>query len=406
MGCRIRRLVAPGFAVCVSFAIVFVIASDFFGVRHYRAVAGIDSEFFHGVGQPVTTMTTGNSRTLVEEEEEHVSSNDTKLAISVDDALVQARSMTSASSEAKDVPLKLKEENAKSSRHTDGITLVVLTVGKDRLFDLNYTISVATDHPDVARIVIIWNDPDRQEEGAAMEKDFASYHKSKKLWIIQASKNSLNNRYTPDLPIDTETVFILDDDIVITADTISCLYESWKQDPRKIHSFGEGRVVSQSGYSLGNPRKSNFLLPRMMFHRKYLSVYFHEEHKKIRDYVDIQGAHCDDIAFASIVTQYYNGSLVYIPAPHAERSRRNGKLKWSSIRRKKDWRKDIYVDVKRNANKGISQAGSAIERFNLRMECSRDIITMLKNWTMPPVQTSTTCNYISAAADVSERRGK
>lgn len=283
------------------------------------------------------------------------------------------------------------------SSANDGITLVCLTIGGCRLPDLNYTVSVASEHPDIARIVLIWNDPNKTEGLAALEKGFGGHEKVR---LVVANKNSLNNRYDPNLPIETDAVLVIDDDIILTADTITCTYESWKQDQTKIHSFGTGRIVSKYGY--GHCRGNcfaktqkfpvNFLLPRMMFHRKYLSIYFSDRYALLREYVDTQEGHCDDIAFSSLITRYYNSSLQYIPAPFAERlSQGMPRLKWRNSLKGENFtlfRMDAAM-ARRTCKMGIWTQNN---RRKLRKDCARDIVTML-NWAMPEVGTMTTCSY-------------
>ena len=184
------------------------------------------------------------------------------------------------------------------------LTVVVATMDIARFQGLKVIVDIASNHPVVQNVVIIWNGPNMPSEMSQLARN---PNGSARVTVVQRDVNSLNNRYDPNLPIHTGAVMVLDDDISITKETIDCAFGAWKRDPSRLYSFGEGRFVSSAGYGykspVGEPR-TNFLLPRMIFHRKFLSVYFDNENQALRNYVDTQGAHCDDIAFTSMVTKY------------------------------------------------------------------------------------------------------
>lgn len=180
------------------------------------------------------------------------------------------------------------------------LTIICATKSKDRLPSLLKIIATASAHPVVQHFIIIWNGPNIPNEVAAL-----AHHPegNARITVIQRLTNSLNNRYDPSLPIHTGAVMVVDDDLEISAETIACALKAWNQDPLRLYSNGEGRAISEEGYTwpeVGNA-KTNFLLPRMVSHKKFLSVYFEEENKKVRDYVDTQSAHCD-IAFAILIS--------------------------------------------------------------------------------------------------------
>lgn len=240
------------------------------------------------------------------------------------------------------------------------LTVVCATMQLDRLPGLKSIIDIATKHPVVQQVIVIWNGPDIPEEVSNLARH---PNASARVTVVHRPVNSLNNRYDPTLPVRTGAVMLVDDAIVITKATIDCAFGAWKRDPSRLYSFGEGRSVSKTGYGykpgglpIGEPG-TNFLLPRMVFHRKFLSVYFHEENKALRDYVDTHEAHCDDIAFASVVTKYARKPMVHVPAQNTD-----------------------------NAAIGL---GTQQNRLVLRNECAEAIVSML-DWTMPTAE-STQC---------------
>ncbi|KNC75177.1 hypothetical protein SARC_12292 [Sphaeroforma arctica JP610] len=148
----------------------------------------------------------------------------------------------------------------------------------------------------VDRIILVWNNPDV----AAPEIDG--------VMVLSATKNSMNNRWILPLPyIRTDAVLVLDDDLLVSKDGILCLYRWWCLYPerpvgtfaRRIETrddsyeyvmselFGDREIDSKGAY--------NIILPRIMFLSKNLMSKYAATSKKLLDYVDDQGAHCDDI---------------------------------------------------------------------------------------------------------------
>jgi hypothetical protein len=159
------------------------------------------------------------------------------------------------------------------------ITLVCLSKAYDpeRYSDVRRIVEVAVHNPLIARVVLVLNDAslDIHVLKSALEYEKNIVHWTEDLNVVvdvlKSEKNSLNNRYDRSLlNITSEAVMILDDDYVITQDTIYCLYESWVQKKTGIHSFGRGRAVypdkGEQGYreeNFATPSEDvNFLLPK------------------------------------------------------------------------------------------------------------------------------------------------
>ena len=289
----------------------------------------------------------------------------------------------------------------------DKVTLVCLTADTKRWSDLKNIIHTAAAHAFMDRVVIMWNNPTDSEGGKTIERSVAQMKsrpnmtKYDKIDLMYGPVNTLNNRYDPSLlKIKTEAVMIIDDDIFVIPDTIPCLFESWQQDKTKIHAFGDARKITDTVYDaagfVANKKELNFLLPRMMFHTKYLDVYFSDANTQIRQYVDTQEAHCDDIAFASVVSKSYGGALVHVPAPHAERHS-GGDMAWFNTRNNEEKTIDTGLLVTTRISTPFEH------RKIIRLECARSIVHML-NWTLPTIQKST-CAYAVKYANNPVTRG-
>ncbi|EWM20167.1 extl3 protein, partial [Nannochloropsis gaditana] len=232
------------------------------------------------------------------------------------------------------------------------LTIICAMGNLDRVSFVTNMIAVASVHPVVQQILIIWNGPHFPDEVAKLTHP---PNGDARVTVVNYSTNSLNNRYDPNLPIHTGAVMLLDDDLEIAADTISCAFSAWKRDPSKLYSFGAGRAISDNGYTEADVGEveTNFLLPRMIFHKSFLQIYSNEENKPLLDYVDRQSAHCDDIAFATVISKYTAHPMYYIPA--------------------------YYKDL---ALPGIS---SQKDRCQRRIECALAIQSFL-NWTLSTVK--------------------
>jgi len=271
-----------------------------------------------------------------------------------------------------------------STSDEHGVTIVSLTIDLGRLPDLERTANLMSPVSIVKRLVVIWNNPDDAEGAAEAEARLTKV--SSKVVFTRSSINSLNNRYDPNLPIETDAVMVMDDDFVIIAETLLCMWEAWTRDPSLIYSFGDARVATKNTYSwsTGAPKKINFLLPRMLFHRKYLSVYSGASNAWVRNYVDTQAAHCDDIAFAAIATKFRNAPMQFVPAPHGKRAV-SGNLTWAFL---PEGAQTPNITSVTHRAKGLTQQAG---RLSLRKECSREILNRL-DWDLPIVQRRT-CSY-------------
>ncbi len=247
------------------------------------------------------------------------------------------------------------------------LTVVVTTHQLERLETLQNIVHIASNHPVVQKVVVLWNSNDTVPTEISNLAYVPNNRGNKMSRVVVESTDdetkSSNNRYNPQyLNLHTGAVMILDDDLQINEDLITCAFHQWKQDPSRLYSWGLKQIITPDKYvyevdkssSSSSNQKANFLLPRLIFHQYYLNAYFDESNKKIRDYVDVQGGHCDDIAFASVVSKYTQKGMVYLPI------------------------EDI-------------QSGTSANRAELRNECTREIIAMLDGWVMPQIDEVSDC---------------
>ena len=204
--------------------------------------------------------------------------------------------------------------------------------------------------PTVHEIVFVWNSqtdnpPDIEQIGRTLRP----------IRVVRPPVNSLNNRWNHSLYPKTDGVLMLDDDIFLPIQTVRSLHARWLYDSTRLIGL-VGRNFADSGYiypktccdryehhaaecdkpkglrgrnvncssARSAPNDGNgatggegsdewgsmdvfcdtfrFVLPKgMFFHRKYMRLYTSWKRKKMRQYVDDQDAHCDDIAFNLVV---------------------------------------------------------------------------------------------------------
>jgi hypothetical protein len=259
------------------------------------------------------------------------------------------------------------------------VTVIIATVDVNRFKTLFKLVELVRADPVVQRVVVLWNCDTPIPNQLAALAHFPTASLPLARVSVVSSKDptmSLNNRFNLDLLVPrTASVLILDDDLVLDKHVIPKMFQAWKQDPSRVYSFGEPRHVGSGTYGyvdeswhflerhlrIGGADKhkehGNFLLPRYIFHQSLMRVYFEDAYKAIRDYVTHDASHCDDIAFASIITKHTQQPLVRV----------------KGVREREE-----------KVHAGISNRDNRLE---LRAECSKVIINKLDGWVLPDFET-------------------
>lgn len=205
--------------------------------------------------------------------------------------------------------------------------------------------------PAVHEVVFVWNSqtddaPDIAQLGRTLRP----------IRVVLSAVNSLNNRWNHSLYPKTDGVLMLDDDTFLPLQTVRSLHARWLYDSTRLvglvgRNFADSdyiypksccdryehhaaecdkpagsreRNVNCSSSTRAGPHNGSdasggqgsgewgsmdvfcdtfrFVLPKgMFFHRKYMRLYTSWKRKKMRQYVDEQAAHCDDIGFNLVV---------------------------------------------------------------------------------------------------------
>lgn len=150
----------------------------------------------------------------------------------------------------------------------------------------------------VDRVILVWNNP-----------VVPAPHVPEGVTALSMKQNSLNNRWVKTLPyINTEAVLNLDDDMFVDLNGVECMLRTWLAQPGQDRMVGpfarftnNGKMYSMSEIFEGG--RYEVILPRtVVLHRRYIENYASVMPEQIRQYVDDQEAHCDDIALTMATT--------------------------------------------------------------------------------------------------------
>ncbi len=152
----------------------------------------------------------------------------------------------------------------------------------------------------VSKVILVWNNIDESVPASL------AHLESNRFQIVQARKNSLNNRWIETLKhVETDIVLNLDDDVYVDRPGLLCLINWLRRDPRRIvgpfvrriegNRYVLDELMDTSEYSVVLPRI--LLLPTFV-----LRAYANKENRWYHEYIDRQEAHCDDI-FLNLVAQ-------------------------------------------------------------------------------------------------------
>mmetsp|Transcript_61295 Transcript_61295/g.71665 ORF Transcript_61295/g.71665 Transcript_61295/m.71665 type:complete len:478 (+) Transcript_61295:69-1502(+) len=140
--------------------------------------------------------------------------------------------------------------------------------------------------------------------------------------IMKMEKDSLNSRFLPISGLQTDGVFMVDDDVRVDCLSLKRGFEAWKQHsdalvgyyPRWHEQNGKEIIYHTYLKSMLKNKLSIILTKASFLHSKYLELYSNENHpQEIKDYVDAN-RNCEDIAMAMIVansTKHARGTSSY-----------------------------------------------------------------------------------------------
>jgi hypothetical protein len=231
-------------------------------------------------------------------------------------------------------------------------------------FRRNDLLSAFLDHytrcEEVKLIQIVWSD-----QKNAPPYDWLPNYPPHKVKFEVHSEDSLNNRFKSLEPVPTEGVLSIDDDLIITCDTLRMGAKVWQANKNALVGFSPrlATIDVQSGVTgyLGWQKTwgtgiYSIMLSKVAFvHRDYLSAYHTHIPPGTLQHIQ-ENRNCEDIALASLVGAMHQRPPV--------------------------WVKGVVFEM---AESGISSGGS---HYELRSACVRmlreNLISADRDWVLPP----------------------
>ena len=142
--------------------------------------------------------------------------------------------------------------------------------------------------------------------------------------FVKLPKDSLNSRFLPITELESEAVFMVDDDLRVSCESLAKGYLAWRKFQDSLVGFYprlgspatlfSGKDVDAMTYhnwpEVFFHQRFNIILTKASFlHKKYLDLYSSSAHPtEIKDYVDAR-MNCEDIAMAMLVANHTQSRL-------------------------------------------------------------------------------------------------
>eukprot|EP00761_Pharyngomonas_kirbyi_P008115 gb/GECH01008126.1/.p1 GENE.gb/GECH01008126.1/~~gb/GECH01008126.1/.p1 ORF type:complete len:719 (+),score=79.36 gb/GECH01008126.1/:1-2157(+) len=236
-------------------------------------------------------------------------------------------------------------------------TAVMLGCSPERISNIKRRIKQVASHPLCHKMLVLWNCKQHWDQ---VKKKLKVPQTRAPVHILLQEHNSFLNRFRPDLPIETEAVLIMDDDIKTSTENIVFLFKTWQKRRDALVGISSRRFNKKSHWKYRVINGGNLVLPRVMLVSfEYFHIYFSDIFKPLRQIVDRQAAHCDDIAFNFV-------------AARLSRDVKHG---------------NVQAGFKTSNTKGHTHGiGFQSHRKKLRTECSLAIRDFFNGWVPPHVQ--------------------
>ncbi|CAM9097703.1 unnamed protein product [Discosporangium mesarthrocarpum] len=175
----------------------------------------------------------------------------------------------------------------------------------------------------VQQVQVIWSD---QENSPPPLSFFAEGIKSKVFFEMHDS-NSLSHRFHIIMPVETDGVFSVDDDVIIPCDDLQFAFETWLLSPSTMVGF-HPRLVTHNTYT----GKYSYLPSRYVFwtgiynsvltkasflHKDHLVAYGERVPQRVLDYID-EHRNCEDLAMAFVVARMSNLPPIWVKSKVTE----------------------------------------------------------------------------------------
>lgn len=185
----------------------------------------------------------------------------------------------------------------------------------------------------VSQVFIIWaevNVKPPQTESFFSKKSTRKPKKNRaSVKIVQVEKDSLNSRFLPIPDLQTDAIFMVDDDVRVDCKSLKHGFHAWQSSPNAMVGYyprlsipsrrnkdhdDTNNLVYHSWPIVFWKQKMNFILTKASFlHRKYMDIYSSSNHpQEVKDYVD-KYFNCEDVAMSLLVANATRSSNDGVP---------------------------------------------------------------------------------------------
>lgn len=138
------------------------------------------------------------------------------------------------------------------------------------------------------------------------------------VYVLKKEKDSLNSRFEPIPQLETDAVFMVDDDLRVACPSLRNAFQAWKAHPDSMVGYYPRLASPPRGESSSKQlvyhtwpvvfwkQSFNLVLTKASFlHSKYLELYTNDQlfPRAVKDHVD-KHMNCEDIAMSMLVANY------------------------------------------------------------------------------------------------------
>lgn len=146
--------------------------------------------------------------------------------------------------------------------------------------------------PIVYRVHVLWNSVDVPPPGPLQALA------GEKIRVEVQKSNSLNNRWVYAARLRSRAVFVVDDDMAVSEKSVECLFKAFEESGYALTGAGGVRAICNGEWTFGacdENDKGSLVEGPWMVKPSDLLLYASPAAEELREYVDKQEAHCDDV---------------------------------------------------------------------------------------------------------------
>lgn len=187
-------------------------------------------------------------------------------------------------------------------------------------FRRNDLLELFLDHytqcEDVKSIQVVWSD-----QKYSVPKDIRAKYSKEKVLFEGHTTDRLSNRFKAILPIETDAVLSVDDDILVPCNKLTLAHQVWLANQRVLVGFAPRQhaynpITGAMQYlrwqhTWWNGVYSIMLTKVSFFHKDYLNDFFEVLPESLIEKID-KNRNCEDIAMAYVIAKKSNAAPVWV----------------------------------------------------------------------------------------------